>query len=192
MPHFNHFVHAGLQLVQDLPGAPDRFDDDPVARGAQVRVFEVRRLAVLKQIVTMMLAVSPWPEFGKAHPALSAFVLNRDQTGLPDRYRFFLSLNLGPLSRSLGLSLHIDLRTGASTPVSEVVYFPFAYLMTIDAPVLDAPLWSSLGEITGFANVPYEDTADVALALPIGFAHTPYPGDYRSAAAMRQERESPG
>ena len=192
VPHFNRFVHAGAQCLVDLGG--DRvlaFNDDPEVRVAHATLSEVRRLAVLKQIVTMVLASNP-PEFAAANPALRDFVRDQDRVGLPDRYRFYLSLNCGPMiGRQSGAFFEIDFGTGLATVATEVVYVPLAYLMTIDAPAV-APRWSKLAEITAFANLPYEDVADVDLSLPIGFAHTAFPGDYRSAAAIAREAEHGG
>jgi hypothetical protein len=48
-------------------------------------------LRFIKQIVTMLLAVSPI-DFSQENPALGDFVLDRERTGLPDDYRFYLAL----------------------------------------------------------------------------------------------------
>jgi hypothetical protein len=191
VPYFSQFVDAGRQCVGALADRVLAFNDDPEVRVAHATLFEVRRLAVLKQIVTMVLAVNS-PELAAANPALRRFVLDRDRVGLAARYRFYVSLNFGPMiSRSSGVGFELDVRTGLATVITEVLYVPFAYLMTIDAPVV-APKWSKLAEITAFANVPYDDVADVDLSLPIGFAHTALPGDYRSSAAIAREAKNVG
>lgn len=181
VPHLNKFVVTGVRLMADMP--PSRVaDENPEPVVAGVRLPAVQCLALLKQIVVMILATSG-PDFGAAHPTLREFVLNPERTGLPDRYRYFVSFNRGPYMRVTGEQVAIDVGTGAVTRVCEVAYFPFAYLMTIDAE----PEFS-LGEITSFKDVPFGEPRDTELMMLVGFAHTPLPGDYRSSAAIEADR----
>jgi hypothetical protein len=152
---------------------------------ARVRFSGVNRLRFLKQIMTMLFSVNA-PEFAKAHPELVAFVLDPQRTGVPARYRFYLALFRGPLARFVGLSVSANLASQQAAYVSEIAHPPFAYLFTLDTP----PGYVPLGDITDFANA--SDTqGDVELDMVVGFGHTPYPGDYRSKAAVESEAGEP-
>jgi hypothetical protein len=133
----------------------------------------------------MMLAISG-PEFGEAHSDLRAFVLDRERRSLPARYQFYLVLYRGPLIRSIGGSVRVDMATGESTFICEVAHPPFAYAMTVDATpgALDA------GNITAFGEVGYHEEAEVVMDVLVGFGHTPYPLDYRTKAALEKDRAS--
>lgn len=183
VPEFAKLVRDGITLHQHL----DEYSagDDPgksmTPRFVHVGIRQIRPLPLLKEVVAMLLAVNG-PEFGKKNPALVQFVLEKESRGLPDRYRIFLSLFRGPMARFAGLSVAVHTDIGTITLMTEVAYPPFAYLMTIDStPEL------SIGEVTDWANADWNVTRDVTLDLLIAFAHTPYPGDYRSRAAIDAE-----
>lgn len=141
-------------------------------------------LRIIKQFVTMMLATSP-PELAKLHPDLPAFVLERDRTGLDERYQFYLALFAGPLARQTGVAHSVNAETGALTTLVEVAFPPLAYVMTIDAP----PGAIVTLNITSFVDLDYETRADIDAHLLIGFGHTPWPMDYRSQAMLDAERD---
>lgn len=105
------------------------------------------------------------------------------QQGLPERYDFFLSFFRGPLGRTVGLSARFD-GTGTSL-LTEITYPPFSYLMTIDTqkPILPA------GNISHFANYAYDEMATIRLNMVVGFGHTPFPGDFRSMADIKADRD---
>jgi hypothetical protein len=44
------------------------------------------------------------------------------------------------------------------------------------------------GKINHFTRYSSEDLVDIELSLIVGFGHTPYPADYRSMAAIEQDR----
>lgn len=142
-------------------------------------------LRLIKQIVTMLLATSP-PEFSLAHAELGDFVLDRERTGLPDRFQFYLALFAGPLARSTGVVVHVDTVRARTDVLVEVAFPPYSYVMTIDS--VDTEVIET-ANITSFAGVGYDTLADIRLSMIIGFGHTPYPADYRSTAMMERDRE---
>ena len=86
------------------------------------------------------------------------------------------------MARFAGLCVAVHTDMGTITYMTEVAYPPFAYLMTVDStPEL------SIGEITDWAKAEWHETRDVTLDLLVAFGHTPYPGDYRSRAAIDAE-----
>jgi hypothetical protein len=141
-------------------------------------------LRLIKQIVAMLLAGSPIG-FYEVNPELSEFILERDWTGLPGRFQIYLLLFAGPNARSVGGSASIDLVRGRTDFIVEVAYPPFAYVMTVDSE-LDA---ISTANITPFADIGYNQMADLDLGMLVGFGHTPYPADYRTKAMVERDRD---
>jgi hypothetical protein len=140
-------------------------------------------LRFIKQVVTMLLAISPI-ELSAKNPALGDFVMERTKTGLPDDYRFYLSLFAGPNARTVGGGVKIDLERNRSDVVVEVAFPPFAYVMTIGSEPDAIPT----AEITDCVNVGYDQRADMELGLLVGFGHVPFPIDYRTKAMIERDR----
>ena len=111
-------------------------------------------------------------------------MLDRDQTGLHD-VQVYLALYLGPIVRFVGRSGRANLETGQAFVLSEVAYPPFSYIASFDEP----PPLLKVGNITGFAEIPYTTRATVEVELMVGFGHTPLPADLRTAAQVQRERE---
>lgn len=107
------------------------------------------------------------------------------RVGVPDRYRFYLSLYAGPNARSTGVAVRLDAERGRIDTLVEVAFPPFAYVMTIDG----GPDAIETCEITEFATVGYHQGADLEMELLVGFGHTPFPADYRTSAMIAGERE---
>src|SRR6185437_5891809 len=103
-----------------------------------------------KQAVVMILAING-AEFARRQEALREFVLDRDRTGLPERYRVYLVLYRGPFARMVGLAGSLDARSGRQDMLTEVAHPPFAVVLTVDSE----PGLLLGGDITGFADVPY-------------------------------------
>lgn len=71
--------------------------------------------------------------------------------------------------------------------VSEVIFPPFGFLMTVDSPTPE----ERLCDISGFSEFAYKDWRTLSMKLPVMPVYTIYPGDYRSReqvhrAAMTQ------
>jgi hypothetical protein len=141
-------------------------------------------LRLVKQIIAMLLATSPY-DFSVKNPDLGDFVLDRERTGLDPRYQLYLALFAGPNARSTGVASRIDVETGRSDILIEVAYPPYAYVMTVDSEseAIDT------ANITQFGNVGYKQMADLDLGMLVGFGHTPFPADYRSAAMIERDRK---
>ena len=176
------WVHGAVAAIHALPSLAE-MDAQPEDHSVMLHIERVRPLALVKQIITMLLVVND-VEFAGLHPDLRAFVLDRDRTGLSD-VQIYIALYLGPIVRFLGLSGKADLGTGDTFVVSEVAYPPFAYVASFDEP---APLLK-VGNITGFAEIPYTTRATADVELVVGFGHTPLPVDFRTAAQVERDRE---
>jgi hypothetical protein len=184
VPEFVRWTRQGAEILSQLSN-PEVAERDPKPKGARVRFSGVNRLRVLKQIVTMFFSING-PDFAAHHPDLVAFVMERRRTGVPSRYRFYVSLYRGPLARFVGLATRINMETRQAAYLTEIAYPPFAYLLTVDT----APGHLPLGDVSDFANAP-DRRDDLELDLLVAFGHTPYPADYRSRAAVEGEAGLP-
>jgi hypothetical protein len=179
---------AGVRILQkaSLEELDERLDPTyAYARFRQQPRVGPHPLRFIKQVVSMLLAVSPL-EFSIANQALGDFVLEREQTGLPDKYQFYLALFAGPNARTVGGAVRFDLGRSRTDFIVEVAYPPFAYALTIDAE----PEAIDTANITPFVDVGYRQMADIELDMLVGFGHTPLPVDYRTKAMIERDRRA--
>lgn len=178
---------SGARILQEAP--LDELDAklEPTWASVAFREGATRPhpLRLIKQVLTMLLATSP-PELSATHPELAAFVLDREATGLLDRFQFYLALYAGPLARSTGVAHRLDIAKGRADTLVEVAFPPYAYVMTIDSRD-DKAIETS--NITSAVDVGYNQTADLEMDLLVGFGHTPYPADYRTRAMVERDRQ---
>lgn len=171
--------HAAVGILQQHFSDRDSLDNDPESQWARLIFKQAYPLRFLKAITTLLFSANS-PEFRLNHHELAAFVLDKDCMGLPDRYKFYLSLFLGPISRYVGVAERLDVNSGQTVYLTEFSYLPFSCLLTLGTPQFVHPC----GVISGFANFSYDQRADIEIDVLIGFGHTPYPGDYHSQAAI--------
>jgi hypothetical protein len=116
----------------------------------RLRTHKVRPLALVKQIITMVLAVND-VGFAERQSGLREFVLERDQRGLPDDVQLYLALFYGPITRRSGVQRKLVIDAAEQFILSEIAHAPFAYLASFNEP---SPTLT-VGNISGFADVSY-------------------------------------
>jgi hypothetical protein len=176
------WVHGAVAAMRALPPIGE-MDQELEPHVARLRINQVRPLAFVKQIITMVLAVNDIG-FAERHAALRRFVRERDQRGLPDDVQLYLALFCGPIIRRSGVQGKLVVETAEQFVLSEIAHPPFAYMASFDEPSPTLPV----GNISGFADVSYTARADVEIDLLVGFGHTVYPSDYRTKAQMERDR----
>ena len=180
---------AGARVLRELP--LDKIDakTEPIWAKVDFKQSETgpHPLRFIKQVVTMLLAVSP-VTFSNANPELGDFVLDRDRSGLDPKYQFYLALFAGPNARTVGGAAALDIYTGQSIFMVEVAYPPYAYVMTVGADTNEA---ITTVNITEFVTIGYKQRADVSLEMLVGFGHpeAAMPGDYRTRAMIDRDVE---
>ncbi len=184
VPEYTAWAERGVFVMRQLPPSKQEDRDENQKLGT-IGFGNVYPLRFLKQVVAMILSVNG-PEFGDANTGLRAFVQDRSTRELSGRYQFYLALYRGPSARFAGLSGSLHLVTGAQHFITEIAYPPFAVLLSIDEKIPFLPI----GNITGFKSFGYDERADIELSLLVGFGHTPFPGDFRSSAAVERDRAS--
>jgi hypothetical protein len=180
VPAFIEFVDAGKQMLSSLVGRLPEFDSSDRATELAVTFLAVNRLAVVKQIVSMILVTSGRGVV-EANPALEEFVRAPMARGLPTQYRLFLALCAGPVAKTTGLSVRVNPAAETHDLISEVVYPPFAYALSFNGTAA-----YSTGEISDWADAAYGEVAKCDLRLPLGFCHTAFPGDLRTRAQVER------
>jgi hypothetical protein len=173
VPELKEWTTRGFGLFKDV-----------IKAGAGANLVEavfrqVHPAAFLKQVIAMLASINS-ADFMDHHPALREFVLNPDALGLPSRYQFYLAVTAPgtTLARNGGLSARFIEGSWNAVWVTDLVWPPFAYVMTIDEP---AP-YLAAGNITDFANRRRTDKVDVNLTLPILVVDQPYPGEFSDPA----------
>jgi len=162
VPEYELWVRAGAEIVLELKEEP------PPGLVAHITLHEVRPALFAKQMVMMMLALNG-PEFGDSFPELREYVRERDATGLPERFRLFVSLLNVEVARYGGLYAAFNFATDKAFSATDLLYPPFAYTLTIDEEGPDP----RSGEITWFTTLAAGDERDVKLTLPYNLTVLP-------------------
>jgi hypothetical protein len=149
---------------------------------------QVKPARFLKQVVTMILALAA-PGFPPRNLDLQSFAQDPGWVSLPPNYQFYLALYAGPIARFNGGAGVMRLtKEGdwASAFTLELAHPPFAYVLSVDeeTPAIET------GNISDFADLTIDQTADVEIALRVGFGHTPFPLDFRSKAMLERDRKA--
>jgi hypothetical protein len=161
----------------DLP----KIDGQVEPTYAVLEIKDVRPGRFLKQMATMFLALTSGGVAQK-HVDLREYARNPEVVGLPPQYQFYLALNAGPNARYNGGSVTMTLGAGMVFAL-ELSFPPFAYILSIneETPAIET------GNITSFADVHINQTANVKMQLKVGFTHTAIPLDLRSKAALDKD-----
>lgn len=144
--------------------------------------YYIDPLSVIKQVVTMFFSVNRF-DFSKDHQELVAFVLNRQRRYLSPKYRIFAFYNTSNRIRRTGITGKLDVRMDAieatvrnMSILSEIVHWPFGYVLTLDSPSPDPRLL----DISHFARYEYGQYAVAHLKMSVLPIHLQFPGDYRT------------
>ncbi len=140
-----------------------------------LRMTGVYPSRILKQIVAMLASVNS-ASMLEHHKPLREFVLNPHSRALPSRYQFyvFMAHPKSTIARYAGLSIRLASGTWCGTLITDLVWPPFGYVMTID----EQQPWLSIGNVSSFADYDYDQAVDVDLRMPILITEEPYPGEF--------------
>jgi hypothetical protein len=185
VPEFKRWTDmAGMGLANIRP--PLQQLDAALEPAYTTAAFKrVQPARFLKQVTTMILALAA-PGFPPRHLDLQAFAQDPEWVGLPPNYQFYLALYCGPIARFNGGAGVLRMtEDGAQTTFTlELAHPPFAYILSVDE---DSPAIET-GNISNFADLGINQTADLELPLRVGFGHTPFPLDLRSKAMLERDR----
>jgi hypothetical protein len=184
VPEFQKLHGTGIQALSELD--LESLDKQPTAGYVEMNITGVRPARLAKQIVTMVLAISPGG-FALANPELAEYVRVPEKIGLPGRFQLYLALYAGPYVRYDGGSVALRLKDDggfATIPLWELAYPPFSYMLTTDER--EPPV--ETGKITNFTSAGLDDIGEVTMTLKVGFGHTAVPADFRTKATLDVEQ----
>jgi len=148
-------------------------------------VYRIFPLRVIKQIVCMFFSTNG-DKFREAHEGLVRFVLNRESRFIDPTIRIYCFFNPSDRSRQSGVAGILNVHTRTTMIISEIVFPPMGYLMTLNEVKPDNRLF----DITFFAGYCYDDLKELALRLPSMPIYTHFPADYRSRADVLEHRKA--
>ena len=136
---------------------------------------------MVRQVLSCMCSLSgPWDLAGR-YPEIRHIVLEQSVEKLPERMEIGIALYAGPKVRISGPQLRVNVESGTWRWCQEIAYPPFAFLMVIASNKEKPGLGLMIGDWTTFAPSAQKHFKG---AFEIGFGWSPYPGDYRSRAAI--------
>ena len=180
---FVKFCKRAVDVLYQVDGSPTLC--------YEYKTYPLRR--VLKQIVAMFFSANG-PEWQKSCPELVKFVLNKEQRFLPPEYRIFIYYNIeGSLSKQTGIQIKgeldsLGILSSTVSKISEIVYPPLGYVMTIDSNISDPRLF----EISWFDGCQYDENRYIYLNIPMLPVYTMYAGHYPSNKDIEEvDRRNP-
>jgi hypothetical protein len=186
LPEFRRWLRMGEDLIARGPSDGD-LNAEERATWTSSELGEVRPGRFMKQVVTMLLAIAPPGFLNSGHVDLGEYARDPRRTGLPPRYQFYLTLFRGPYARFVGYSAQRNQATGRTEELIELAYPPFSCVLSLAG---DAAIETT--NVTGFTELRANEVCIVDLDLLDGFAHTPFPADFRTLAAVERDRAAEG
>ena len=144
------------------------------------RLFPLR---VIKQIVCMFFSANG-AKFREAQEDLVRFVLNKENRFLEPHIRIYCFYSPSARSRQSGVSGILNFDTHSQSIISEIVFPPMGYVMSLNQISPDERLF----DITFFSKYRYNDWKEFGLKMPSLPIYTYFPGDYRNRAAVLKNR----
>jgi hypothetical protein len=170
VPELKKWAQAGASIVSSV------FKDrDAPGNAIEFNLKDVYPALFLKQIVAMFASINT-PTFMDSHPALREFALNLEAVSLPEQYRFYLAFThpRSTIARFAGLSAKLTAGVWGATWVTDIVWPPFGYILTIDEPGPFLPI----GDISDFAKFRHNQRVSLKCQLPVLEFKQPYPGEF--------------
>ena len=159
---YKEFCYQGAYLLSSYPYKDiDRYP------------FKIYPLRVIKQIFVMFASANP-ATFLDEHSKLRQFCLNKEQKELNKIYKIWICFNEGIAHRSVGGAQVMSLDREGAIFYSDLAFWPFGILMTID----DDPLDEGMLQINSFSNYGYNECVKVNLNLRRLNSVTTMPGVY--------------
>ncbi len=132
--------------------------------------YEIRPLNVLKQILTMFVALESSNKLIKT-PQLREYLLDRNNNNYPTNIRVLMYMTSSIQLRNALLSSNMD---GYMRTFGEVSYTPFGFHISIDSPTINRPFC----DITFFSKFYFNEEATVKLPLRYLIPRGLLPGMY--------------
>lgn len=162
------WTRIGMSVAQKSTQEPD-------GNAVEITIRRAYPARLLKQIVAMLASVNSVSLLDH-HRSLREYAMSPEAIGLPDRYQFYLLVThpTSSIARYGGLTVALAPGTWCGTWLTDLVWPPFGYVMTVDEPKPFMPI----GNISHFAKYGYDERVDVTVQLPILIGDQPFPGEF--------------
>jgi len=141
----------------------------------------VRTGALVRQVLSCMCSLSGSWDLAERHSVLRRIILEQSTEALPDSLELGMSIYFGPRVRIQGPQLRVDAKTGIWRWFQEIAFPPFAFLMVVASNSKEPGLGLLINRMT---EVHPDIRQNFTGIIELGFGWSPYPGDYRSEAAI--------
>lgn len=160
---FADFAQQGMRIISSL--------EEPVyaIKGS----YQIKPLNVLKQILTMFMSADKSGHL-RAQEDLVGFILNKDISGLPSRFRIFLYSTLSTFKRMHGI-VFVDLGNRNYQTWAEINFQPFGYLLAQDSD----PAHKDMCDISKFGGFKYDERVKFEITTPYLNVMSPIIGVYQ-------------
>ena len=141
----------------------------------------VKSGAFVRQVLSCMCSLSGSWNLAERYPVLRRIILEQSLEQLPHGMELGMSLYFGPRMRVMGPQLSVDAKTGVWRWCQELAFPPFAFLLVVASNDKEPGLGLLINNMT---TVSPKDAQSFSGSVELGFGWSPYPGDYRSKAAI--------
>jgi hypothetical protein len=142
--------------------------------------------AFVRQILSCMCSLSGAWNLAEKYPVLRRIILDQSKERLPDGMELGMSLYFGPRIRIVGPQLSVDMKTKTWRWLQEIAFPPFAFQLAIASNNNEPGLGLLIDNMT---MVSPDEKQSFTGIVEMGFGWSPYPGDYRSKAAIEFGRK---
>jgi hypothetical protein len=167
-------------FIKQVAGAADQAAEGQVV-SLSVSTFPSR---VVKQALTSIVATSQRTVVDET-PVLRAFILTRDQQGMPEGLRLygFVPATRG-LGRSTGRAVMFDRSRPTGLRLAESTWWPIGWVLTFDGGVLSP---KEAFDFTSWGNAPFGRRQTVQVSLPVHWIFGYGAADFRSREQLTRE-----
>lgn len=185
-PEYTLWAANTARLLVDWGPDLAEVDARTVLPYLRIRLLQQQPALFTRQVLAMMASLAgPW-ELTSRHPELRDTLLKGTPCKLPEEMDLCMALCMPVAARYAGPSMVVDKQRRTWRWVASFAFPPFAFEMTLARSEGDHEPNPFCG-IGGFLEYPNETRADVELDLPVTFAHTGFPTDWRSRAQIERD-----
>jgi hypothetical protein len=159
---FSDFIQQGMSIIENTKKGTYAI------KGTYI----IKPLNVLKQILTMFMSADK-SGYLRSQTALPDFILEKEKTGTPVKFKIFLYSTLSHLKRMFGYSMVYDDILGIQK-WSEINFQPFGYFLAEESQAAH----KHMCDISSFGNYKYDEMAKIEITTPYLLVNSPILGTY--------------
>jgi len=189
---YKNWVKKAENIISEFePGSVVRFDQLVGPFGQEVSFGSkeegaVKPGAFVRQVLSYMCSLSGTWNIAERHPEIRRIIIEQSVEKLPQCLDLGMYLYLGPKARIHGPQLKVNVKTKTWMWCQEMAFPPFAFLFVLASNKENAGTGLMIGDFTTLAP---DEEKYYSGTIEIGFGWSPYPGDYRSRAAIEAGRD---